>query len=157
MLPRPSWSQLLHHSRPRRLPPREIGKLAPPAQSAKTSAAAASTRTASSSAPLWVGSRLRKAVLDHPPLPPSLENGKNVATVLSATTSAAAASTRTASSSAPLWVGSRLRKAVLEAQHAVSAETTKTEFSPLMKPTPPSCTMLHQWRNLGVTLNMEMS
>ena len=143
------------------------GKNVPTVLSATTSAAAASTRTASSSAPLWVGSSLRKAVLDHPPqpqppqpqppLPPSLGNGNNVATVNSATTSAAAASTRTVSSSAPLWVGSSLRKAVLEAQHAVSAETTKPKFSLLMKPTPTSCTTLHQWMNLGVTLNMEMS
>ena len=138
------------------LPSREIGNFALPAQSAKTSAAAASIRqaTAFSSAPLWVASSLGKAVLmDHPLLPPILGNGKNVATVLSATTSAAAASTRMASSSAPLWVGSSIGKAVLEAQHAVSAETTKTKFPLLMKPTPPSCTMLHQWRNLGVTLS----
>ena len=90
------------------------GANAPTVHSAKTSAAADRTRRTPSSAPLWVGSRLQKAVLlldpIPSPIPPISGLGKNVLTVNSAKTSAVAERLQRASSSAQ-----KLRKDVLEA------------------------------------------
>jgi len=101
------------------------GRFVPTVISAQTSAAVASTQAACSSAPLWVDSRLRKAVSDLPPpalpvpllpvpllpvpaLPAphqqDLGTGRSVPTVINVSTNAAATSIRPAMavSSVPL-------------------------------------------------------